>query len=136
MPFHYHHPCGLNIHAGLTKKEIISAGIPTEVRDMGNGYAWFKLPAITEDGYSIIFQLCFAGDSLHSLQIYDSSAKYGTSWSDHSRSKEEARAASTRAWLEKAHTQHPGLHPEKIHCAYDEKSGAGYCSYSFTISNK
>ncbi|WP_143157833.1 hypothetical protein [Rubritalea squalenifaciens] len=98
---------------------------------MNNEFSWYTLPTVQSKDHSIVFKLCFLGNSIHSILIYDASPRFGTSWGQHCQSSEQARAQSTLDWLEQSSDEQSRIIPANLHCGYDEKSGFGACSIRF-----
>lgn len=107
-----------DVHAVLVPETII-------VRDMGNGYVWLDLPAMSDMGVSVGASLGFWHGRLEAISLSDTDPAFGRNWDEWSEAAERRRAESIGAWLTGKGLA-PGAYPwGTVWCGYDSRGGGG-----------
>ncbi len=133
LPFKIHLPGNLLVHSKISEASLDPHIL--RKRDMLNGYCWYDLNEQIIDNNKLLINLCFNQGLLECIHLSMSDDKYGTSWDDWSREKEELRAKETENFIKKL-----GFIPGeylwgKILVVYDEYSSSGYCKIIYKLSN-
>jgi hypothetical protein len=132
--FLLNHPCGLRVQATLDAADA-KAVDGVEIRDLANGYVWYRLPEAQIAGQLVAMSLCFFKGSLEWLLVaVVDRGLYGASWSDWSAQKEKARAQATAEWLEAIGYCLGTYTWGVVYAEIDPKTGDGYGGIRFAAS--
>ncbi|MFD1700084.1 hypothetical protein ACFSB1_12160 [Halopseudomonas phragmitis] len=125
--FELNYPGGPYIHRGLKEQELreFLGRLDINVRDVGTGWVWYRLPTFFDGELGIGIELGFSQGNLRELTLFHDDPVYGKSWNDWSEEKEQLRAETTRSWLQAKGFQTGNHSWGEVWSYYDAKSGFG-----------
>lgn len=118
------HPIGIIINKKLDVADLLN-NEKIQVRDLNNGYVWYKISDTKIKDYFLVFSLCFYHNKLNSFNFYASLEPNNSDWSNWSKEYQLKRVQESKDWIQSLGYDIGEYDWGTISVQFDAKGGSG-----------